>query len=82
MIYHKVKNSTKHIAALVCVTAAGDLLPHYLVISQKLNQEFYSLGLVMGKLAVVVENRSPYIGQQLFTDDINRVSYRSYERCA
>jgi hypothetical protein len=59
MIYHKVKSLTKHVTALVCVTAAEDLLPAYLVITQRLNQESYISGLVMGKHAVSVENRSP-----------------------
>jgi hypothetical protein len=51
--------------------SAQDLLPLSLVISQKLNQEFYSSGLVMGKHAVLVENRSAYINQHLFADYIN-----------
>jgi hypothetical protein len=49
MIHHKVKRLTKHVTALVCVTAVEDLLPPYLVITQRLNQEFFGSGLVMGR---------------------------------
>jgi hypothetical protein len=73
MIRHKVKRSRKNVTALVCVTAVGGLLPPYLIISQKTESEFYSSGLVMGKHAMVVENRSPHINQQSFTDYTNRV---------
>jgi hypothetical protein len=73
MVHHKGKRSAKYATALAFVTAAGDLLPPYLAISQKLNQEFRGSGLLMGKQAVVVENRSPHINQQLFADYTNRV---------
>jgi hypothetical protein len=73
LIHHKLTGSTRHVTTLVSVTAAGDLLPPYLVIAQKLNQEFHSSGLVLGKYAVIVENRSPYANQQLFADYVNRV---------
>jgi hypothetical protein len=50
VIHHKVKRSIKHLTALVCVAAARDLLPPYLVISQELDQALYSSGLVTGNI--------------------------------
>jgi hypothetical protein len=53
LTHHKVKRSTKHVTTLVRVTAAGDQLPPYLVISQKMESRNLQSGLVMGKYAVV-----------------------------
>jgi hypothetical protein len=41
MIHHGIRCSRKHITALRCVAAAGELLSRYVVIISKLNRYFW-----------------------------------------
>jgi hypothetical protein len=60
VIVSAVSNST---LLLWSVPQGLETYYHTLVISQRLNQELCSSGLAMGKHAMIVDNKSPYINQ-------------------
>jgi hypothetical protein len=75
-IHHEISRPVKHISVIVCISAAGESLPPYIITSQALTsvqERLKKEGVQFGTDFVLRSNSSPYINVKVFLDYIRTV---------
>jgi hypothetical protein len=75
-IYHEISRTVKHISVIACVSAAGESLTPYIIISQapmSVQERLKKDGVRFGTDFVLRSNPSPYINAEIFFDYIRTV---------
>jgi hypothetical protein len=77
VIDDRINYVRKHVTVLICLAAAGGLLPDYVVITLKSRMNTWKGGkLIRHKQVVIVESVKPYVNVSLFEDFVTRVFCR------
>jgi hypothetical protein len=75
-IHHRVSRNVKHISIITCITAGGESLTPYMVISQDsetLRKRLMTRGVRLGVDFALKHRSKPYVNGKLFLDYINSI---------
>jgi hypothetical protein len=70
MMHHGASRSVKHISVIACITAGGESLTHFIVISQisdGIRKKLMSRGVRLGVDFVLRQRPKPYVSRKLFS---------------